>query len=109
MSVGRIMAHISNAENYWFSHIKGVAVSGRIQDDEVGSIEFVKDRLNQVHQCSWQMLEGFIISDLGQTRHVGGTPYEIGWIIWHVIEHEIHHRGELSLILGLLGREGLDA
>jgi len=33
---------------------------------------------------------------------------ELGWIIWHVLEHEIHHRGELSLILGLLGREGLD-
>jgi uncharacterized damage-inducible protein DinB len=32
----------------------------------------------------------------------------LGWIIWHVLEHEIHHRGELSLILGLLGREGLD-
>jgi uncharacterized damage-inducible protein DinB len=27
----------------------------------------------------------------------------------HIIEHEIHHRGELSLILGVLGREGLDA
>jgi uncharacterized damage-inducible protein DinB len=30
-------------------------------------------------------------------------------MLWHVVEHEIHHRGELSLILGLLGREGLDA
>jgi uncharacterized damage-inducible protein DinB len=30
-------------------------------------------------------------------------------LVWHVIEHEIHHRGELSLVLGLLGREGLDA
>jgi uncharacterized damage-inducible protein DinB len=29
--------------------------------------------------------------------------------IMHVVEHEIHHRGELSLILGLLGRRGLDA
>ncbi|MGA9533432.1 MAG: DinB family protein [Anaerolineales bacterium] len=29
--------------------------------------------------------------------------------ILHVIEHEIHHRGELSLILGLLGKKGLDA
>jgi uncharacterized damage-inducible protein DinB len=27
----------------------------------------------------------------------------------HVLEHEIHHRAELSLILGLLGRQGLDA
>jgi uncharacterized damage-inducible protein DinB len=30
-------------------------------------------------------------------------------MIGHLIEHEIHHRGELSLILGLLGREGLNA
>jgi uncharacterized damage-inducible protein DinB len=30
-------------------------------------------------------------------------------MILHVIEHEIHHRGELSLKLGLLDREGLDA
>ena len=30
-------------------------------------------------------------------------------LLWHVVEHEIHHRGELSLMLGILGREGLDA
>ena len=30
-------------------------------------------------------------------------------MLWHVLEHEVHHRAELSLILGLLGREGLDA
>jgi uncharacterized damage-inducible protein DinB len=29
-------------------------------------------------------------------------------IIWHVLEHEIHHRGELSILIGLLGREGLE-
>jgi uncharacterized damage-inducible protein DinB len=30
-------------------------------------------------------------------------------MLGHILEHEIHHRGELSLILGLLGREGLNA
>jgi len=30
-------------------------------------------------------------------------------MLWHVLEHEVHHRAELSLMLGLLGREGLDA
>ena len=29
-------------------------------------------------------------------------------VLWHVLEHELHHRGELSMILGLLGRKGLD-
>lgn len=25
------------------------------------------------------------------------------WIVWHVMEHEIHHGGELSLALGTYG------
>jgi uncharacterized damage-inducible protein DinB len=30
------------------------------------------------------------------------------WIIWHVIEHEIHHGGELSLALGGYGLQAID-
>ncbi len=29
------------------------------------------------------------------------------WIIWHVLEHEIHHGGELSLVLGTHGLVGI--
>lgn len=29
------------------------------------------------------------------------------WIIWHVLEHEIHHGGELSLALGGYGLAGV--
>ena len=25
------------------------------------------------------------------------------WIIWHVIEHDLHHGGEISLMLGMHG------
>src|SRR5690242_19696670 len=27
-------------------------------------------------------------------------PHTRRWIVWHVLEHEIHHGGELSLALG---------
>jgi hypothetical protein len=37
-----------------------------------------------------------------------GEEIHLDWIIGPVLVHEIHHRGELSLIFGLLGREGLD-
>jgi uncharacterized damage-inducible protein DinB len=42
-------------------------------------------------------------------RYPDGHDYTPAWVFWHVLEHEIHHRGKVSLILGLLGREGLDA
>lgn len=29
------------------------------------------------------------------------------WMIWHVLEHEIHHGGELSLALGSYGLPGI--
>lgn len=31
-----------------------------------------------------------------------------GWVIWHMLEHEIHHGGELSLTLGSYGLAGVD-
>ncbi|HEY7976320.1 MAG TPA: DinB family protein, partial [Ktedonobacterales bacterium] len=34
-----------------------------------------------------------------------GTPVELSraWVVWHVIEHDLHHGGELSLTLGMHG------
>ncbi len=34
-------------------------------------------------------------------------PFSRRWIIWHVLEHEIHHGGELSLALGGYGLPGI--
>ena len=30
-------------------------------------------------------------------------PYSRHWIIWHLIEHDLHHGGEISLTLGMHG------
>lgn len=44
------------------------------------------------------------------------TPNEAGerpsrsrqWIIWHLVEHDVHHGGEISFSLGMRGVPGLD-
>jgi uncharacterized damage-inducible protein DinB len=33
------------------------------------------------------------------------SPRTRRWIVWHVMDHEIHHGGELSLALGTYGLE----
>ena len=30
------------------------------------------------------------------------------WIVWHVLEHDVHHGGEISFSLGMYGVPGLD-
>ena len=34
-----------------------------------------------------------------------GAELTVRWIIWHVLEHEISHRGEIYLMLGMMGME----
>ncbi len=55
--------------------------------------------------------------DLAEPCHPGvdqaivlpwGPQVPLRWVIWHVLEHEIHHRGEIYLMLGLLGMEAPD-
>ena len=41
-----------------------------------------------------------------EEREMFGS-FSRGWIIWHVVEHEIHHGGEMSLALGNHGIHGI--
>ena len=39
-----------------------------------------------------------------------GEPYQVSrsWVIYHVMEHDLHHGGEISLILGMNGLKSLN-
>lgn len=110
-TVGDLMLHIADTEERWLRHVvlKEVSEVPIYTVEQYPTIEAIQDRLRETHRRTVQDLEGWderdleyaAITDLGEELH-------LGWIIWHVLEHEIHHRGELSLILGMLGREGLD-
>jgi uncharacterized damage-inducible protein DinB len=68
------------------------------------------DLLAEVNRATLDYLAQLDEDDLEMEVEAGwGGRFPLLSMIWHIIEHEIHHRGELSLMLGLLGREGLDA
>ena len=69
----------------------------------------IKTYLDEEHARTMALLEGFDPADWHKAyAYPDGYRYPAHWIFWHVLEHEIHHRGELSLIVGIIGREGLD-
>jgi len=110
-TVGQIMLHIADCEDNWLHGVVREEFRPWISYDLTdyptkGDIVALLDRARQrtVH-----FLNGLEEGDLDREYRIpSGHPFSLGWIIWHVLEHEIHHRGELSLILGMLGREGLD-
>ena len=110
--VGEILLHIADAEDGWFRY----AVAHEYHEwpssytlENYPTFEAIKTLLTEVHDWTEKYIAELNPDDY---HRVIKLPWDeeihLGWIIWHVLEHEIHHRGELSLMLGLLGREGLE-
>ena len=111
--VGRIILHISSSANFWLhSGIMSPVncyTPGDATLDHYPSLERIKAFLAEEHSRTLTLLEGFDEGDWDRDfPYPDGFAYPASWVFWHVLEHEIHHRGELSLIQGILGREGLD-
>ncbi len=110
--VGQIMLHIGSAEAGWFSYVVGQElVEWPIFElTAYSSRESIKSLLDDIHFQTKAKLTRWDLDDLDRQIQLpwNNRKLSLSWIIWHVLEHEIHHRGELSLVLGLLGRDGLD-
>ncbi len=66
------------------------------------------DRWTNVRARLLETIDKFALSEL-DFRTPCGADYRLGSMVNHLIEHEIHHRAELSLVLGMLGKQGLNA
>jgi uncharacterized damage-inducible protein DinB len=66
--------------------------------------------LEAVHAPNRAFLSALGDEGLNRIIHTpwGSEPSVLD-MVDHMIDHELHHRGELSLVVGLLGREGLNA
>ena len=114
-SVGIPISQVVNAadaEEGWFRYVidkKCDQWPSQFTVENYPTLTEIRSVLEQVHTETEAFLDSLGNEDL---EKIINTPWDesipLGWIIWHVLEHEVHHRGELSLILGMLGREGLD-
>jgi uncharacterized damage-inducible protein DinB len=122
-SVGMLGNHIIAARAWWFHFWmkeggeefdeyadwdEGVAMAERSAAEIVRGLE-----------VTWGLIEsrlaGWTTADLDK-QFQRPVPNDAGkrprrtrqWIIWHVLEHDIHHGGEISFSLGIHGLTGLD-
>jgi uncharacterized damage-inducible protein DinB len=107
-SLGHVARHIAEAEEGWFRY----AITQELEewpeflDEDTPSVESVKGLLAEVHDRTEAYLQTIDAAELEQIIAVPwGSQISLRWIIWHVLEHEISHRGEIYLMLGLMGLE----
>jgi uncharacterized damage-inducible protein DinB len=112
-SVAEIMLHIAHEEAIEVSYAvtrELEALPNAYNAKDYTTKASIVATLNGVHEPTLAYLR--TVSDLDLLAEL-----ELPWgqksraldMLWHVLEHEVHHRAELSLVLGMLGREGLDA
>lgn len=130
-SVGEVVRHISLGRVTWFTRMSAPGsadVAGRIRDWEQdadgnrdiveGALKITDDAAQLVDwlERSWRMIATTLVAwkvdDLAQTyRHKwNGRVYAVSrqWTLWRILTHDVHHGGELSLMLGLQGIEAFE-
>jgi uncharacterized damage-inducible protein DinB len=112
-SAKQIMLHIAQEEYGEFAY--GITQEigefpPEYNPEEYSNAESIQTLLETVNEKTLAYISSLKDADL---KRVIATPwgarYALIEMIGHMIEHEIHHRGELSLILGMLGKKGFDA
>lgn len=105
-TLGDLLRHIAVTERYLFAeNIRGgtsrYVSHGKELADGLDNILFFMDRL---HQESMEIFSRLSDGDLaGKCRNVGGTDMAVWKWLRAMTEHEIHHRGQIYLYLGILG------
>jgi uncharacterized damage-inducible protein DinB len=113
-SIGENVAHIVGARVSWFHFRMGegnaeIVVPLDTWDAEGAPARSAAELISGL-ETTWSMLQTSLASwtpaDLNyvfeRTRDSGEhVRYTRQWIIWHVIEHDLHHGGEVSLTLGI--------
>jgi uncharacterized damage-inducible protein DinB len=107
-SVGGILRHIINLEEGWIQFVirRELAAWPSEGDPNGPSVEAVRQDLDHAHRRAMDYMATIPVEDLTRIVPIpgDGTP-KLRWILWHVFEQVIHHRGELFLSLSLLGLE----
>jgi uncharacterized damage-inducible protein DinB len=116
-SVGQVASHIAFGRIDWFVCMPapGSAVLKARASEFGGQAAAAEDPGTILSWLidTWQMiadtLSQWTVSDLARTyRHeYYGQVYAVSfqWTIWRILTHDVHHGGELALMLGLQGLE----
>jgi len=110
-SLGTVARHIANTEEGWFRYVATREMDEwpPFVEEEPATVESIKSLLAEAHDRTEAYFGTLDEADLdGAISAPWGETLTLRWILWHVLEHEIHHRGEIFLMLGLMGMEAPD-
>jgi uncharacterized damage-inducible protein DinB len=112
-SIGQITAHVVAARVWWFHARMGEGSADLAPLEHWDRSSAPLRQANELVdglKATWSMITTSLtnvtladLEDVFPARSDDLVERTRGWIVWHVIEHDIHHTGEMSVILGMHG------
>jgi uncharacterized damage-inducible protein DinB len=118
-SIDELARHIIAVRADWFHdvlHVGGEDFGAFSRWDAPDSPPRTASELVNGLEATWQVMQEALarltpagIQENIQTEHRGQTyTFTRGWVVWHVIEHDLHHGSELAYSLGMHGLKAPD-
>jgi uncharacterized damage-inducible protein DinB len=113
-SIGALVTHIAGTRAGWMTtglrigqgQLDSIATWNVPEPPALSATELV-DALNQTWEVLRRHLDMWTTAELDEevTATRGGKSYTFArrWIVWHLLEHDLHHGGELAFSLGMHG------
>lgn len=130
MAIWQLAGHLAGARAYWFHDVLGegdpstrdlfrvdrTTVPGLPLDeagweDDEDHPRIAEELVNALGR-TWALVDDCLrrwtSEDLDASIVRPDRTHHRGWVVWHVMEHDLHHGGAISQILGSNGLPGLD-
>ena len=128
--IWQLAGHVAGSRAYWFHDALGegdpttrnlfrvdrTTVPGlpledagwEDDEDHPRSAEELVDGLRRSWTMAEDCLRRWTAEELDAWVVRPSRTHHRGWVVWHVMEHDLHHGGEIPQILGSNGLSGLD-
>ncbi|HEY8450071.1 MAG TPA: DinB family protein [Bacillota bacterium] len=114
-SIDWIVRHLATAEAFWIlGTVRGEPFTP-LRRQDFPDPQAVLAEWDRIHQRSLQTLDELSLDQLlrehrtvGEPSPFAGRELTLHQIFWVVVDHECHHRGQIQLMLRLMGREPND-
>ena len=129
-TVWQLASHMAGSRAYWFHDVLGEGDAAvrdlfRVETTTVPDLPLedagwedderhprTAGELTEAFERTWAMIDASfgrwsaedLEAEFSRTRRNGEVEtFTRAWVVWHLIEHDLHHGGEISQILGTNG------
>jgi uncharacterized damage-inducible protein DinB len=97
-----IFAHVLDAYNIWYFRSGILSEENRELEGGIKSLEELREEEKKTDSAGMNFVEGLSAAALDKTFEISGEVnrwrFTYGQMLWHLVEEELQHRGELNAL-----------